>query len=430
MHTAQFLLAASLLSLGIPLSAKEISLEEALGAARADNTELKVATLELSRSQRENSVNDWLPSLSLELGASLSASIIDQSKSASYTIGGISWSINSASLSSNKAKRALAGESALLTYQSKINSIESRVTTAYWNAEAARLAWQSKQNALEREERDLETTKQKYEASRATTLSVSQANMSVADAKYQEQIAHQTYQNALRTLSNLTKLEIGEEDTFQAMPELFTLKESTTLLKEMDKTTTIKQYSLAIAQAEQNLKSTKATNQGVSVNVSAKTSLGDSIYSYRNDKGNWGFDDLADTTTLGVTVSVPLDHLFGSSSDRIAIDSASYELQIARLNFQKALDDLEEEVKDALTSVSQAEDNLQLLETHLALARTQLKLTQESYDAGKSSYSDLDDTKKSVSDAELAMVQQQLNHTIALYDLATLLECPIAQLAQ
>ncbi len=166
------------------------------------------------------------------------------------------------------------------------------------------------------------------------------------------------------------------------------------------------------------------------MNVSAKTSLGDSIYSYRNDKGNWGFDDLADTTTLGVTVSVPLDHLFGSSSDRIAIDSASYELQIARLNFQKALDDLEEEVKDALTSVSQAEDNLQLLETHLALARTQLKLTQESYDAGKSSYSDLDDTKKSVSDAELAMVQQQLNHTIALYDLATLLECPIAQLAQ
>lgn len=427
-HHLPFL--ACMLTFAFPLAARAVTLDEALAAARADNKEIQVATLQLAQSQRANSVNDWLPSISLQFGANASASIIDKSFSSSYTIGGISWSLNSANVKANKADRALSNESALLTYQSKLHTIESKVTTAYWNAEAARLAWESRQLTLEKQNRELERIQAQYEAGSATTLSVSQAELSVMDARLQAQIAQQTYQSALSSLADLTYLELDETTSFQAMPEAFSLQAQETLLGRLQDTTTIKQQALAISRAWQALANQKATSSGVSVNVSAKTSFGDSIYSYRNKSGNWGFSDLADTTTLGVSVSVPLDHLMKDSSTSVAIDSAQYDIQIAELNYQKALEDLQIKVKDAITSVQQAEDNLQLLDRHLELARTQLELTQSSYEAGKSSYRDLDDAKQAVSDAELAKVQQQLNHTIALYDLATLLECPVDDLAR
>lgn len=430
MHPHHSVFIACVLTCTLPLQAQSITLDEALAAARSDNKEIKVATLELAQSRRENSVNDWLPSISLQLGASASASIIDKTFNASYSLGGVTWSLDSANHTASKANRVLSNESAQLAYQSKVNSIDSRVTTAYWNAEASRLALESRQNTLGRNQRELETIQNKFEAGTATTLSVSQAEMSVADARYQAQIARQTYQTALTTLSNLTNLDIGEDTVFQEMPKGFSLKDRSLLAGNLEDTTTIKQYALALARARQALVNETSEGKGISVNVSARTSFGDSIYSYRDSDGSWGFSDFADTTTLGVTVSVPLDHLFQNSSTSIAIDSARYDIQIAELNLQKALEDLQTDVDDAITSVQQAEANLLLLDHHLALAQKQLDLTQASYDAGKSSFSDLEDAKQAVSDAELAKVQQQLNHTIALYDLATLLECPVADLAR
>ena len=430
MHPHPLVSIACALTCALPLTARSITLDEALGAARSENKEIKVATLELAQSQRENSVNDWLPSISLQVGASASASVIDKSFNSSYSLGGVTWSLDSATRSANKANRILSNESALLAYQSKVNSIDSKVTTAYWNAEAARLAWESRQNTLKRNQRALQTIQDKFEAGTATTLSVSQAEMSVADSQYQAQIARQTYQTALTTLSNLTGLDIGEDTVLQEMPGNFTLQDRSLPTGNLEDTTTIKQYALALARARQTLADATSEGKGISVNVTAKTSFGDTIYSYRDHDGSWGFSDFADTTTLGVTVSVPLDHLFRNSSASIAIDSARYDIQIAELNLQQALDDLRTDVENAITSVRQTEDNLHLLDHHLALAQEQLELTQASYDAGKSSFSDLEDAKQAVSDAELSKVQQQLNHTIALYDLATLLECPVADLTR
>ncbi len=430
MHHHPSVLIACVLSCTLSLPAQSITLDEALDAARSDNKEIKVATLELAQSQRENSVNDWLPSITLQLGTSASISIIDKTFNASYSLGGVTWSLDSANHAASKADRALSNESAQLAYQSKVNSVDSRVTTAYWNAEASRLAWKSRQSALERNQRELETIQDKFEAGTATTLSVSQAEMSVADAQYQTQIARQTYQSALTTLSNLTGLDIGEDAVFQEMPEGFSLKDRSLLTGDLEDTTTIKQYALTLARARQALVNKKSSGKGISVNVTAKTSFGDSIYSYRDSDGTWGFSDFADATSLGMTVSVPLDHLFQNSSTSIAIDSAQYDIQIAELNLQKALEDLQTDIEDAITSVEQAETNLLLLDRHLALAWKQLDLIQTSYDAGKSSFSDLEDAKQAVSDAELAKVQQQLNHTIALYDLATLLERPVTDLAR
>lgn len=409
----------------IPLTAGELKLSDAIEAARGYNGDLKVATLQLQQTLRRNAVDDWLPSVRLELGASASASIADERFSSSYTIGGISWSFDSADHHNDRESRALSNESASLAYQSQVESVKGRVTTAYWNAQAAVLALQNKEDSLRQAQDDLADVQARYEAGKATTLAVSQEKVQESDAEYDVLIARQTLSTALRTLKDLTGIAVDETTTFEALPETGTLQSVEELEAGIEATTTIRQYDLAIAQARQDLAAQKTSSVRPSVSVTARTSLSDAIYSRQNGDGTWGLDDLSDSTSVSATVSIPLDHLFRNSSASVTLDSLSLAIDIATQRRQNAVDDLKTRIENAWTSATQAERNLAKLQAHLELAEEQLSLLEASYDAGKTSVKELNDAKDTVSDASLAVIQQQLERTIAVYDIATLLECPV-----
>lgn len=419
----------------LPLSAERITLEEALAAARTNNGDIKVATLTLAKTQRENAVSDWLPSVSLSLGANMSGSIINDTYSASadYTLAQINWSYNPATHANNRESRSLSNESALLSYQSSLNSVESSVTTAYWNTQAAKLALQSAEDTLRQENEELETVQAKYDAGKTSSLTLSQQKLSVSDASYTVEIDRQSLDSCLRTLKNLTGLDWKTDTELDAMPEDFALKSTDQLEAGLTKTVTMQKAALSIQQAQNQLTKTKRSVVAPTVSVSAKTSLGGGIFSYtsKDDDVVWFNDSkkLADSTTISASVTIPLDHFMKDSEDAASLDGASYQIQIAQQEYLNTLDDLTEKVGKAVDAIEKARQNLAKLKEHQALAEEQLSLIQQSYDAGKSSYRDLSDAKDKVTDAGLSVIQQQLNHTIALYDLAILLECPVSDLS-
>lgn len=396
------------------LFGSELTLSDALAAAKENNGTIKVATLQLQQSLRNTETNNYLPSLELEAGVSASGSIINGTFSSTYTVGGISWSLNTATASQSKA---LSRQTADNTYQSTLNTVSSNVTTAYWNVVAADLSLQSAKNVQVSAQSALDKTKAKFEAGKSTTLAVSQAELTESDAEYAVLVAGQTRQSALSTLSNLTGL--SGDWTFQDMPQAVIPKSVDALLAKASDTTTIKRYQLLIDSADLSKKTTTNKYVSPSVNVSASTKVGGTLYSTTSKTS------IADSTTVAVTVSLPLDHLISSSSAAVALDSADYDTKIARQNYANALASLQSSIKTAHVKLGQASSNLEKLGKHLELAQEQLTLIQDSYEAGKSSYSDYQNAMLSVENAKLSILQQKLNYTIALYDLSALVETDI-----
>jgi len=399
------------------LFGSELTLSDALAAAKENNGTIKVATLQLQQSLRNTETNNYLPSLELEAGVSASGSIINGTFSSTYTVGGISWSLNTATAATASQSKALSRQTADNTYQSTLNTVSSNVTTAYWNVVAADLSLQSAKNVQVSAQSALDKTKAKFEAGKSTTLAVSQAELTESDAEYAVLVAGQTRQSALSTLSNLTGL--SGDWTFQDMPQAVIPKSVDALLAKASDTTTIKRYQLLIDSADLSKKTTTNKYVSPSVNVSASTKVGGTLYSTTSKTS------IADSTTVAVTVSLPLDHLISSSSAAVALDSADYDTKIARQNYANALASLQSSIKTAYVKLGQASSNLEKLGKHLELAQEQLTLIQDSYEAGKSSYSDYQNAMLSVENAKLSILQQKLNYTIALYDLSALVETDI-----
>lgn len=417
-HTVMLLCLALVLP---PLFGSELTLADAISAAKENNGTVKVATLQLQQSIRSTETNAYLPSLELEAGLSASGSIINQSFSSTYAIGGVSWSLSTSSLATSKQSKEITKQKANVTYQSTLNTVTSNVTTAYWNVVAASLSLESAQNTLQSAQQALETAKTKYEAGKASTLAVSQAEVTESDAEYAVLVAQQTLDSARTTLSNL--IGTTGDWTYEDMPDAITLATLDSLLAKLPQTNAMKSYQLAIDTANLSKKTTTATYVSPSVNVIASTKLGGTLYSTASSNPTF-----ADTTSVSVTVSLPLDHYLSSSSAAVALDNAEYEVKIATQNYANALSSLRSSVTSAYASLTQATANLDKLGKHLTLAQQQLELVKASYEAGKSSYSDYQSAMLSVENAKLSILQQKLNYTIALYDLSSLLESDIATL--
>ena len=407
----------------LALYGQELTLQQALDSAKENNGTLKVATLELQQSLRNTEVNSYLPSLTLEAGVSATGSIIDKSYSTSYSVGGLSFSFDSASTATESEKKEINKQSANNTYQSSLNTVASNVTTAYWNTVACTLSLQSKQNTLSAAQESYATIQAKYEGGKASTLEVSQAELTVSDAQYDLQIAQQALDSAKETLQNL--IGITGDWTFDDMPQIKEPQPLALLETSELNTSTAKKLKLAIDSAKLTAKSTSASYIFPSVNVSLSNQLGGNLYSSSNSRMG-----ITDTSKVSVTVSVPLDYLISTSSAAVAIDDAKYAIEIAQQNYTNGISSLDSSVKEAQVTLNQTISNLDKLEKHLKLAEEQLRLTQESYNAGKSSYSELKDATNSVQSAQLSILQQKLNYTIALYDLSSLLETSVEKLVK
>jgi|GEM_PF-579435 len=406
-----------------PLSGAILTLDDAVTYAKANNGTLKVATLELQQSIRSTEVGRYLPSIEAYGGITTTGSIIGQSFSSSYTVGGISWTFDS-SFSNTKASKQNKRDIANVTYQSKQNTITGSVTTAYWNVVAAKLAIESKQNSLDSAQRTLDSTSIKYEAGQVSRLALTQAEVTKSDAEYELSIAKQTYNTCVSTLSDL----IGLKDnswTFEDMPSTVRIASLETLQAKATSTTAIRKAQLLIDSSNIAENDVKKKYVSPSVSVSANSRLGGTIYSTKLGSNGSYSDYISDTTSVSVTVSLPLDHYMKASSASVALDTAEYDIEIAKQNYANSLTDLTSSIRNAYVSLEQSQQNIENLEKHLALAKEQLRFIQDSYEAALSSYNDYESAVVAVSNATISLLQQKLNYTIALYDLSSLLETGI-----
>ncbi|WP_320127547.1 TolC family protein [uncultured Sphaerochaeta sp.] len=400
-----------ILIMGTGLFASSLTLEQALDAARGSNSTIKVATLTLQQALREGETNTYLPSISLDLGVKTVGSIANNSIDTTYSVGGISFSLDSSN-SYTRKQLALSSITAQNTYQSTLNTVEANVTTAYWNVVAAQLAETSEQATVEKEQRYYDQAQKRYEAGLTTQLAVNEAKLALYDSQLTLQEAQITTEKSIDSLNLL----LGKSDTWEMddLPTLKTVQALDALTALTMKTTTVKTLDLAVQQAKLNLASEKSTALSPTLSVSASTGLSGSISS--------SGVTFADATSISVGVSVPLDAYLKNSSSQVSLDSKKYGVEIAQAEYESGVTSLKAKVKTAYTALQQALSTLKKLKEHNALAKEQLVLVQQSYEAGLSTFSDLQDSLTEVQSSNIAIVQQNLEYTLSLYDLSYLLE--------
>jgi hypothetical protein len=370
-----------------------------------------VANLTLKQILREGEENPYLPSLSLTGKTTTSASIADSSISTSYSLGGISFTLSSSD-KYTKDQLALSSTIGQNTYQKTLNTIESLVTNAYWELASAQVVVKDDLITVESQKRYLQEIEEEYEGGLTTTLQVNQAKLALYDAQLALQLAQQEVTMATDTLNLLMGTE-GEWET-EDLPTIFEVVELSTMLLRIGSTSSAKSLSYAVNQAELDLKSEKNSSISPTISFSASTSLSGDITT-----SDISFED---STSVSVSVSVPLDAYLKNSSTQIDLDSKEYDVQIAQAEYDSGLQSLKAQVKTSYATLQQAKANLEKLGEHQKLAKEQLELVQLSYEAGQSSFNDLQDSIAEEQSANLSVIKQKLTYTLALYNLSSLLE--------
>lgn len=401
-----------------PLGAQSMSLADAIKQAKAYNTDAQNAAITLSQKLNEAQINEYLPSIKLSAGASAQASLLDASCSASISpTATLTFSLSSANRYTDE-QQSLSAQSAQSNYASTMQQIELAVTTAYWNVVAAELSLQMQQLEVAQKQESLERVRSEYEGGETTTLAVSQAELSLADAKLSKDIRERNLQEAKDQLSLLTGATVeGKLDDLLPIGELESLD---ALLALASSTTTIKKSELALEQAKLAYLEAQASSASPILSLDASTSFAANLSTTAST--------LRDSTTVGVTVSIPVDAYLKNSKANITLKNLESDIEVAENTLEAGKKTLASSITSAYRNIEEAKKTIDYLGDYELLAQQSADLSQSAYDAGEISFRELAESLKSLSQVHLSLLAEQVNHTLLIHELAHLLQVPTTTL--
>lgn len=408
------------------VSAATISVDDAIKLAQDNNKQLQVARINLENSIRSASAISYLPSLSIGSTASLrDVSFIDSTYATNIdpTIGAsISMSVKSTDFLSGNTNK-LTKQSAYNSYEQSVLSVENSVRTAYYNLVSTMLAVESAERNLQDNKRSYESVERQYEGGKATTLALSQAELSLYDATLAYDNAVTTKENAYLALSYLIGLDDFEVE--REFPEIREIKSYEEIKGMISSSLTYQKALIEVSQAEDTEKNRKASLVYPTVSVNASYRIGQSIegpYKTSSRKNSsWGDGEMYDSASVSLSVSLPLDHLLPRSNAKVNLQNASSNVTKAQISAESTLESLMQNVEKAYRSLESARNNITKYEKYLTLAQKKLTLTEESYEGGKATYNELSDAKSALFEREIALLDQKLTYITAISDLALML---------
>lgn len=405
-----------ILVLGTRLFATDLTLEQALQSAKATNITAQNAKITLEKQLNQANSNQYLPSINISAGSSASVSLLEQNSSAQISpTASISFSLSSTDRYT-KASNSLLAKTAQTTYNSSILNLEMQVLQAYWSVAAAQLAYEQQQAATEQTRASYESIQAHYEQGLTNSLAVSQAKLAYSQSSLTLGSRKTDYETAKQELQNLVGYEF--EETADELWDTQSLKPLADLQDLALGTSSIQLLAYQIEQAELALKKTRASSASPIVAFNASTSLSSTLSTTAGAS-------LRDTTQVGVTVSLSLDPYLPNSTAQVTLENLQQDVIIAQNELQQGIRTMKSEVQARYQNLLQIEAELDYLTEYQRVAEATHALTQASYEAGEVAYLTLAESEQQALNAGLSILQQRINYTVSLYELAYLLETDI-----
>jgi outer membrane protein TolC len=414
-----FLSAIQIVAVEIPLN-----IETAVSLALRNNLGLKADRIDLETRKRakQNSWNEFLPSVNLGVGLTHSggASTTTAATSGSSPLD-MSASITASLPLSSANVHSL--QNTKLTYEAEEISLEEAekqlkrdVKKTFYNlillGEKIRLIDQN----IETAEKRYEQAKANYENGIVSELTVLSAQVTLENLKPDLEEAEVTY--TIAELQFKQVLGLGRDSSLSLEgsiePEALSL-ESEILSQEyvsnrLDVQGILK--AIEILETKRKLTSAEEYTPTLSLSYSFRAGVNDPFRADWGSAGSW-----SDSSTFGISLSFPLDGFIPGSSSNLKIKEMDDSIAKARLNLTQSMQLAEVEIESIVLRLDKSLRTLKALEQNVLLAQKTYDLTEKQYNAGAVDLLDVEEAYDALQEAKLGVLEERYNYLSGLLDL-------------
>ena len=384
-------------------SCAELSLDEAIEMALAQNTALKVtkkgedtAEAKVRQAKGNNgvsaSLSDNLTTRKVEGASGTNTNNLSLSGSLPIYTGGK----NQASIKSSE----IGVDTARLATERGQENLKFSVIKAYYDALEAKKTIEVDQESVDNYQAHLTNVQQLYSAGSKAKIDVLRSSVELSNARQTLIKAQNSYEVKLANLRNYLNMDRDEPLTLTTdfFFERFDTPMSEAIAYAYGNRKDLQADAYVVEQRELDIKAAKAgflPTVSLSVGAGQENAFGSSSSSSNNVSAG-----------LGVSWNI-----FDSGVTKAKVDEAKIARDVARLNLQKDQETADLTLRTAYYNMREAERRLDSTGDAVGQAEEDYYIAKEKYRAGEGLMLD-------IIDAQLALSTAQLNHISAQYDYA------------
>ncbi|MBE6102066.1 MAG: TolC family protein [Selenomonas ruminantium] len=384
-------------------SCAELSLDEAIEMALAQNTALKVtkkgedtAEAKVRQAKGSNgvsaSLSDNLTTRKIEGASGTNTNNLSLSGSLPIYTGGK----NQASIKSSE----IGVDTARLATERGQENLKFSVIKAYYDALEAKKTIEVDQESVDNYQAHLTNVQQLYSAGSKAKIDVLRSSVELSNARQTLIKAQNSYEVKLANLRNYLNMDRDEPLTLTTdfFFERFDTPMSEAIAYAYGNRKDLQADAYVVEQRELDIKAAKAgflPTVSLSVGAGQENAFGSSSSSSNNVSAG-----------LGVSWNI-----FDSGVTKAKVDEAKIARDVARLNLQKDQETADLTLRTAYYNMREAERRLDSTGDAVGQAEEDYYIAKEKYRAGEGLMLDIIDT-------QLALSTAQLNHISAQYDYA------------
>ena len=384
-------------------SCAELSLDEAIEMALAQNTALKVtkkgedtAEAKVRQAKGSNgvsaSLSDNLTTRKVEGASGTNTNNLSLSGSLPIYTGGK----NQASIKSSE----IGVDTARLATERGQENLKFSVIKAYYDALEAKKTIEVDQESVDNYQAHLTNVQQLYSAGSKAKIDVLRSSVELSNARQTLIKAQNSYEVKLANLRNYLNMDRDEPLTLTTdfFFERFDTPMSEAIAYAYGNRKDLQADAYVVEQRELDIKAAKAgflPTVSLSVGAGQENAFGSSSSSSNNVSAG-----------LGVSWNI-----FDSGVTKAKVDEAKIARDVAKLNLQKDQETADLTLRTAYYNMREAERRLDSTGDAVGQAEEDYYIAKEKYRAGEGLMLD-------IIDAQLALSTAQLNHISAQYDYA------------
>jgi len=409
------------ISVALQVNAQDIELDvdTAVSLALRNNLGLKSDRVDLETKQRakQSSWNEFLPSVTLGTGLTGSGG----SRSTASSPWDLSASIT-ASLPLSAAN-IYSMNSTRLSYEAETISLEDTEKKLVRDVKAAFYNLIVLKQKISLIEQNIETAQKRYDGAKANyesgiiselTMLSAQVTLEALKPDFEEaavdhEIAEMQFKQALG-LDRDTPLSI-EGSIEPKTLELEAGKLSQTHLENrLDIKALLKE--LEILETQKKLTTAEEYTPTLSLSYAFRTGVSDPFRADWGSSGSW-----YDSSTVGISLSLPLDGLIPGSSSRVKILEIDDSIEKTRIELVQKRELAEVEIESIVLRLAKSLRTSKALEQNVLLAQKTYNLAENRYNAGVGGLLEVEDAYDALQEAKLGVLEERYNYLTGLFDL-------------
>ncbi|OQY32921.1 MAG: hypothetical protein B6241_09690 [Spirochaetaceae bacterium 4572_59] len=391
--------------------------EMAVAMALGQNLSLQASRLDLENSEDldNNSWNVLLPDFSASGGITRSEALISDPLPNARD----SWSVNGsvsakltlnygAVLSMNTYSLRYDAQSVLFEMEQDRLITNVRKQFSYLLANKENLILEKKN--LELAEKRYEQTLANYENGLASELSVMEAKTSYESLRPAYTNTRTSYETQVMSFKNLLGFDMALEIDVEGTLDI--------PLLDLDADDLVQSYL-----ANRRDVQTGVTSLELEENLLAAVKAGKLTPSlilssdWSSSAGDLTDPDWADSATLSLLMSFPLNGYIGGSSEKVDIRHAERSVEQARLSLEETMERAEQEIRTLVMQLEGYKENMEITGLSVDLAQKTYEMTEFAYQQGTREILDVEAAQNKLLAANQDLLQSRYNYLSGLLDL-------------